>query len=56
MPKKTKRYRVRAEYGCRVVADVDARNEKEAEQNAMDELDELASRNLSQLDLKVEEI
>lgn len=53
---KRKRYLVKAEYGCRVETTIEADDEKDAEQVAMGELDELASQNLSQRDLKVEEV
>lgn len=58
MPRKSKKkqFEVSAEYGCRVETTVEAEDEKEAEEKAMGELDDLASRNYSQRSLIVREL
>jgi len=53
---KSKQFKVKAEYGCRVETTVEAKDKKEAEDLALSELDELASRNTSCRDVEVEEI
>lgn len=53
--KELKRFKVKAEYGCRVETTVEAKDREDAEFQASGELDDLASRNVTCRSLTVEE-